>query len=308
MPAEDPYKTLGVKREASQEEIRRAYRKLAKQYHPDLNPGKKDAEARFKAINAANDLLSDEEKRARFDRGEIDASGAERPDYATYRRHAEGARGAKYHAEAGATEDLGDIFADLFGRARRPGTGDTGGFRLRGADRAFSLTIDFLEAARGGKKRLSLEPGGGIDVTIPPGIADGQVLRLQGRGEPGIGGGPPGDALIEIHVAPHPFFRRDGDDIRLEVPVTLGEAVLGGKITVPTIGGPVTMTVPKGSDTGTVLRLRGRGIAAPGRAAGDQYVTLRIVLGGKPDEALEEFVRKWSADHPSDPRRGMVEA
>jgi len=315
MASDDPYAILGVKRDASAEEIRTAYRKLAKKHHPDLNPGNKEAEARFKTISAANELLSDPEKRARFDRGEIDASGQERPDHAAYRRYAEGAQGAKYHQESGISEDeLGDIFADLFrpqaGQNRGPGGTRT--FRMRGADRAFALTVDFLEAARGAKKRLNFgapDSSGGetLDVTIPAGFADGQILRLKGKGEPGLGGGPPGDALIEVHVAPHPFFRRAGNDIHLELPMTLAEAVLGGKITVPTISGNVVMSVPKGSDTGTVLRLKRRGIAPAGGAAGDEYVTLKIVLGEqKTDGELEAFLKEWAPRHSVDPRRAMV--
>src|SRR4029077_18774469 len=164
--------------------------------------------------------------------------------------------------------DLEDLFA-AFGSAGRAGTG-RGTFRARGSDRLFTLTVDFVEAATGAKKRLSLAPEEWLDVTIPPGIEDGQVLRLRGKGGQGLGGGPPGDALIEVHVAPHPLFRRDGNDIRVELPVTIAEAVLGAKITVPTISGPVNVTVPKGSDTGTVLRLKGRGIAPSGGTAGDQ--------------------------------------
>jgi len=315
MASDDPYAILGVKRDASAEEVRTAYRKLAKKHHPDLNPGNKEAEARFKTISAANELLSDPEKRARFDRGEIDASGQERPDHAAYRRYAEGAQGAKYHQESGISEDeLGDIFADLFRQqaGQNRGPGGARAFRMRGADRAFALTVDFLEAARGAKKRLNFgapDSSGGetLDVTIPAGFADGQILRLKGKGEPGLGGGPPGDALIEVHVAPHPFFRRAGNDIHLELPMTLAEAVLGGKITVPTISGNVVMSVPKGSDTGTVLRLRGRGIVPAGAAAGDEYVTLKIVLGEqKTDGELEAFLKEWAPRHSVDPRRAMV--
>jgi len=315
MASDDPYAILGVKRDASAEEVRTAYRKLAKKHHPDLNPGNKEAEARFKTISAANELLSDPEKRARFDRGEIDASGQERPDHAAYRRYAEGAQGAKYHQESGISEDeLGDIFADLFRQqaAQNRGPGGARTFRMRGADRAFALTVDFLEAARGAKKRLNFgapDSSGGetLDVTIPAGFADGQILRLKGKGEPGLGGGPPGDALIEVHVAPHPFFRRAGNDIHLELPMTLAEAVLGGKITVPTISGNVAMSVPKGSDTGTVLRLKGRGIAPAGAAAGDEYVTLKMVLGEqKTDSELEAFLKGWAPRHSVDPRRAMV--
>ncbi len=270
-----PYQVLGVKPDASADEIRKAYRKLAKELHPDLNPGKPEAEARFKSVSAAYDLLSDADKRARYDRGEIDESGAERPPRYSYRPHAEGAEGWKYRPQG--EMDLGDL-EDLFaafgsaGRARRGGRSGEG-IRLRGGDRSFTLSIDFTEAANGGRKRLSLSPDEWLDVTIPPGIEDGQVLRLKGKGGPGFGGGEAGDALIEVHVAPHPLFKRDGDDIRIELPVSLAEAVLGARVTVPTVAGPVTMTIPKGSDTGAVLRLRGKGVQRA-RNPGDQYVTL----------------------------------
>jgi DnaJ-class molecular chaperone len=316
MAEQDPYKILGVKRDASQDEIQRAYRKLAKQHHPDLNPGNKDAEERFKAISGANDLLSDPEKRARFDRGEIDASGAERPpERGYYRRHAEGAQGPRYHRAGSFSgeefggqnfggEDIGDIFADLFGE-RRGRAGGGAGVRMRGPDRAFTLTIDFVEAATGTKKRLSLGPDSTLDVTIPAGFQDGQILRLKGKGEPGYGGGPPGDALIEVHVAPHPFFRRDGNDIHVEVPATVKEAVLGAKIMVPTVHGPVSVTVPKHSDAGKTLRLKGRGIAPPHGEKGDQYVTIKIVIGTPADPALETFLQSWEPRDAVDPRRGM---
>jgi DnaJ-class molecular chaperone len=305
MASDDPYAILGVKRDAGQEEIRRAYRKLAKQHHPDLNPGKKDAASRFQAINAANDILSDPEKRGRYDRGEIDASGAERPEHA-YRRYAEGTQGAKYHEGSGISgEDLGDLFADLFGRGAPRGAGGQT-IRMRGADRGFALTVDFLEAARGAKKRLNFAPGHSLDVTIPAGFADGQILRLKGQGDPGIGGGPPGDALIEIHVAPHKLFRREGNDIHVELPIGLAEAVLGGRIAVPTISGTVSMTVPKASDSGTVLRLKGRGIAPAHGTAGDQYVTLKIVLGAQKDDGeLAAFLAEWAPHHPFDPRAAV---
>jgi DnaJ-class molecular chaperone len=303
MAPQTPYQVLGVKPEASADEIRKAYRKLAKELHPDLNPGKPEAEARFKSVSAAYDLLSDPEKRARYDRGEIDESGAERPRY-SYRPHAEGAEGWKYQPEG--EMDLGDL-EDLFaafgsgGRAGRRRGGE--GIRLRGGDRSFTLTVDFTEAATGGKKRLSLSPDEWLDVTIPAGIDDGQVLRLKGKGSPGFGGGEPGDALIEVHVAPHPLFRRDGDNIRIELPVSLAEAVLGGRVTVPTVTGPVTMTIPKGSDTGTVLRLRGKGIQRR-RNPGDQYVGLKVVVGHADDPDLAEFIEQWASRHPFDARQG----
>ena len=310
MATQTPYEVLGVKRDASAAEIRKAYRKLAKELHPDLNPGKPEAEARFKSVTAAYDILSDAEKRGRYDRGEIDETGAERPRY-SYRPHAEGAQGWKYQPQGEIDpEDLEDLFA-MFGRGGRGprGAGRAGGgFSMPGPDRQFALTIDFVEAATGGRKRIALSPEEWLDVTIPPGIEQDQVLRLKGKGAPGFGGGPPGDALIEVHVAPHPFFRREGDDIHLELPVSLSEAVLGARVPVPTVTGPVTMTIPKGSDAGTRLRLRGKGIHRRGHAAGDQYVTLKIVIGASNDPELARFLEDWAKTHPVDPRRDIEAA
>jgi DnaJ-class molecular chaperone len=310
MAARNPYEVLGVKPQASEEEIRTAYRTLAKKHHPDLNPGNKAAESRFKEIAAAYDLLSDKEKRARFDRGEIDASGAERPEhaYSRYQGFAEGAPGERYEfhsAEGMAPDDLDDLFA-FFSRGRGGAGGGGGRVRGRGADIHFSLTVDFLTAVNGARQRLSLAPDRTIEVTIPPGVRDGQILRLQGQGAPGRSGGPAGDALIEIHVAPHPFFRREGDDIHLDLPVTLGEAVLGGKVTVPTPSGPVSMTIPANANTGRVLRLKGKGVARPDGTRGDEYVTLKVVLPEGGDPELTRFMRDWAPRHPYDPRRGMT--
>jgi DnaJ-class molecular chaperone len=310
MAKTDLYATLGVARDADAEDIRKAYRALAKTHHPDLNPGNKTAEERFKAVASAYDILGDTDKRGRYDRGEIDATGAEaRPEHPSYRGYAEGAPGARYRQSgAGAgpqmnEADLGDLFEDLFAGARE-GRGTAPG---RGRDRGYTLAVDFLDVVTGATKRLALPDGRGLDVRIPPGIEDGQTMRLKGQGEPGRNGGPAGDALIEIHVHPHRHFRREGRDVHVEVPVTLSEAVLGGKITVPTPTGPVAMTVPRRSDTGSVLRLRGRGVAAHGgQAAGDAFVTLRVVLTDA-DDALEAFLREWSAGHSLDPRHGMME-
>lgn len=293
----DPYETLQVDRKASAEEIKKAYRKLAKKLHPDLNPGNDKVEQQFKEVTAAYDLLSDADKRARFDRGEIDASGAERPGRTYYRQYADSGQGAKYQPfEYG--ENPEDLFADLFGS--RHGRGGAG-LRMRGADVSFSATIEFVEAATGAKRRLVLAEGKTLDVTIPAGSEDGQTLRLKGQGQPGLGGGPPGDAFIELKVAPHPFFSRQGNDVHVEVPVTLQEAVLGGSITVPTIDGKVSVRVPKGSNTGTVLRLRGKGIPA-GTGRGDQLVKLRVVLPEGGERELAEFVERWGPAHPYDPR------
>jgi DnaJ-class molecular chaperone len=287
--AGNPYEALGVSRTASDDEIRNAYRKLAKRYHPDLNPGDKKAEERFKLVSAAHEVIGDPDKRARFDRGEIDADGQERQP-----QHP-GARPGQP-----SPEDMSDIFADFFaanGQARRS----------RGRDMNFSLTVDFLDAVRGATRRLDLPDGRTLDVKIPAGIESGKVMRLSGQGAPGRLGGAQGDALIEITVNPHPFFRREGADIHVEVPVTVAEAVLGARITVPTTTGPVALTVPKHSDSGTRMRLRGKGIAAAGRPAGDQYVTLKLVLGPV-DEAFEEFLRRHKQADGADPRRALSEA
>ena len=305
--AQTPYEVLGVKPDASADEIRNVYRKLAKQFHPDLNPGKPEAEARFKAISAAYDLLSDPEKRTRYDHGEIDETGQERPQR-SYRTYAEGAQGWRYQPEGEMDlSDLEDLFA-AFGSAGRRGRGQAGeGFRARGGDRHFTLTVDFTTAATGGTQRLSLAPEEWLDVTIPAAIEDGQVLRLRGKGGPGFGGGPAGDALIEVHVAPHPLFRRDGDNILVELPVSLAEAVLGARVPVRTVTGPVTMTIPKGSDTGGQLRLRGKGIRRRGRV-GDQIVILKVVIGQSGDPELAAFLEKWAPQRSVDPRQGMPSA
>jgi DnaJ-class molecular chaperone len=306
--AATPYETLGVKTDATAAQIKSAYLKLAKKHHPDLNPGDKRAEERFKAISAAHDLLSDPEKRARFDRGEIDASGQERaPERKFYRGYAEGAQGGRYRGAGpgGAdTEPFHDIFADLF---RGNGGPFGAGQRMRGADQRYQLSVTFIEAALGANRRLTLPDGRTLDVAIPAGLEDGQVLRLRGQGEPGVNNLPPGDALIQVDILPHPFYRREGDDIHLELPVTAAEAALGAKIAVPTPSGPVNLSVPRHSDTGKQLRLRGRGIQGRGgRAAGDLYVTLKVVLG-TPDTALEDALKAFYQRHPIDPRKHLVE-
>lgn len=303
---DDPYKTLGVARDATDKQIRSAYLKLAKTSHPDLNPGDRSAEDRFKAINAANDLLSDKDRRARFDRGEIDGAGHEQarpgppPGQRSYRDHAEGPSGTRYSAGFGSEDDLGDIFSEMFGA--RSGARAGAGGRRQGADRRYTLAVPFLDAIRGTTQRLTLPEGGSLDVRIPPGLESGQILRLRAKGGAGE---PPGDALIEVEVGLHPLFRRDGRDIHLELPITIREAVLGGPVTVPTVSGPVTMTLPPGSDSRTKLRLRGKGVPASGtHAVGDAFPTLRIVLG-PPDEALATFLRDRT-DAPSwDPRAAL---
>ncbi len=312
MPGNDPYAALGVKRDASADEIRRAYRALAKKHHPDLNPGDAAAEARFKDIAAAADLLEDADKRARFDRGEIDATGAPVPERGFYRGYAEGDGAARYRGGGGFGDsdgaELGDIFGEFFNRQAGAGGARAGaGMRMRGRDQRYELGVDFLDTVNGATRRLGLPDGRDLDVVIPPGIEDGQVLRLRGQGGPGAGGAPAGDALITIGVFPHPFFRREGADLHVALPVSLREAVLGAKVTVPTPRGSVAMTIPPRSDAGRQLRLRGRGVAAHGKqAAGDLYATLAVVIGPV-DEALEAFLKDWAAAPGEDPRAAMLE-
>jgi DnaJ-class molecular chaperone len=293
--AADPYQVLGVSKNASQEDIQQAYRKLAKKHHPDLNPGNKKAEERFKDIGTAYDILGDPEKRARFDRGEIDASGAERPQRRYYREYADaGPEGgaAGYASDQGFADfgDAEDVFAELF---RRGGRG-RGTMRMRGGDISYRLEVDFLDAVNGAVRQLKLPDGSEIKVTIPPGTRDGQILRLKGKGQPGIHGGPPGDALIEVSIAPHPIFTRKGDDIHADLAISFAEAVLGGKVQAPTPTGWVTLTIPKWSNTGRVLRLKGKGVARTDGTRGDEFVTLRIMLPERPDPELEKFVATWS--------------
>ena len=301
--ADDPYTVLGVPRDATEKQIRAAFHKVAKTSHPDLNPGDKKAEERFKSAANAHDLLSDADKRARFDRGEIDATGNEAPPRPRYRDFADSTAGARYGRAGAGTftdDELGDILSGLFRDGSRPGTNP--GQPRRGQDQRYTLTVGFIDAARGGPQRLDLPTGGIIDVQVPPGTESGVTLRLRGKGNPGT---PPGDALIDITVEPHPVFRRDGRDIHLDLPVTVAEAVLGGRVTVPTIAGPVTMSIPACSDAGARLRLRGRGIPAHGaQPAGDAFATLRIVIGPV-DDTLRVFLQDWAPQHGFDPREAL---
>ena len=310
MASPDPYEILGVSRTADPDTIRKAFRKIAKTNHPDLNPGDKAAEERFKAANAAHELLSDPERRARYDRGEIDGTGQEVPPRGYYRDAAEGAQGARYRPRdpfagmgggtAGAASFDPDDLEDILGMFRQRESGPR-----RGRDAHYQLSVDFLDAVNGATRRLTLPDGRDLDVRIPPGLEDGQVLRLRGRGLPGSQGAPDGDALIEVTVRAHPFYQRAGRDLRMEVPVTLREAVLGARIAVPTPRGEVMLTVPPRSDAGTLLRLRGRGVAeSGGTQAGDLLVTLRLVVGPV-DDKLEGFLRDWSPPAGEDPREGM---
>jgi DnaJ-class molecular chaperone len=293
----DPYEVLGVPRTASADDIRKAYRRLAKALHPDLNPGDKDAEARFKEASGAYDLLSDAEKRRRFDAGEIDATGAERPRQHFYRDFAGGGEpDERYYTTSGFADfgDADDILSELFGRA--------GQRRTRGGDLHFRLRVGFLSAVNGASERVTLPDGRVIEVAIPAGVEDGQTLVLKGRGEPAPAGGQAGDALIEIIIAPHPIFQRRGADILIDLPITLSEAVLGAKVKTPTPSGAVMLSVPKHSNTGAILRLKGKGVRRADGAAGDALVTLKIMLPPLPDAALEDFAETWGGKG-YDPRK-----
>ncbi len=294
--AKDPYDLLGVAKSATADEIKKAYRKLVKQLHPDLHPGDKKAADRFKEVSAAYDILGDADKRAKFDKGEIDASGAERPDQRFYREYANQGGARQYQSTGGFADfgDFSDLFSDLFGN-RAAGA-------ARGGNVQYRLEVDFMTAATGGQQRITLPDGKQLGVTIPEGVGDGQTLRLKGLGQPGRGNAPAGDALIEVHVKPHPSFERKGDDVIAEVPVTIDEAVLGAKIEVQTVGGRLMVAVPKGASSGQTLRLKGKGIKGKTGAYGDHLIRLKVVLPKTVDEDLEAFMKTWRERHAYNPR------
>lgn len=306
----DPYEVLGVPRTASAADIKRAFRKLAKQYHPDKHPGNARMMERFKEISAANELLSDTDKRGQYDRGEIAADGS--PRAPQFRRHeyagTQRPAGGPFGFEAGAGRAGGgmeDILSELFGGfggARRASSAP----KARGADLNHKLTVSFMDAAKGCKERVIVEGGKPLDVTIPAGVRDGSQIRLRGQGGAGQGGGAAGDLLIEISIDPHLLFKSEGADIHLSLPVSLPEAVLGAKIEVPTIDGPVSMNVRKGANSGDKLRLKGRGMVKPGNhGRGDQIVTLQVRLPDIQDEELRKFAEAWGASHAYNPRAGL---
>ncbi len=312
----DPYQILGVARDAKAGEIRTAFRTLAKQNHPDLHPGDKAAEARFKDIASAYDILGDEAKRAAFDAGKIDATGADihqPPPRESYRQHAEAGTGFKYDRgwdqgfggqgfgrESSGSEGSGgidgDLFAELFRRRAKANT--------RGADINYTFAVSFIDAINGTKKRVVMADGKALDITIPPGLKDGQILRLRGQGQTGLNGGEVGDALVQVHVESHALFRREGNDIYSTVSVTLGEALAGAKVPVETVAGTVSLKIPKGTNTGVKLRLRGKGVPFKG-GTGDQFVEIKVVLPAQPDDAFVQFVADWETKHPYDPRSGQ---
>lgn len=292
----DPYEVLGVAKAAEIKDVKKAYRKLARDLHPDLHPGDRKAEDRFKEVAAAYDFLSDADKKARYDRGEIDASGTPRAERTFYRDYADSSSGARYSDPREYFRDVEgmDVFADLFGGR----AGARGAPRMAGGDVRHVVEIDFLDAVNGATRTVVMADGKQLRVTIPPGSGEGNVLRLKGQGSPGFGGGPAGDLLIELKVRPHPTFTRKGRDIHADLPITLSEAVLGGKVEVQTVDGPVSLTVPKGSNTGSRLRVRGKGVPAAGGTRGDHYVELKVVLPPQPDAELTRLVEEWSEKHP----------
>jgi DnaJ-class molecular chaperone len=302
--AQDPYLELGVPRTASADELRKAFRKLAKKYHPDANQGDKSAEERFKRISAAFDLLGDEDKRKKFDAGEIDADGRE-----TMRGFGGGSpfgQGGGFRGGPGGVNfedvDLGDILGEMFGaRGGRAGGFGGGGFQQRGGDVRAKLEIELEDAITGAKRRIAFSDGRSLDVQIPKGATDGQVLRLKGQGSPGRAGA--GDALIELAIRPHSIFKREGDNLTMDLPVSAPDAILGGKVEAPTPEGPVTLSIPAGSNSGSTLRLKGRGMSGPRGGRGDLMARIVVTLPDHPDEELKRFAETWRAERPYSPRR-----
>lgn len=300
--AQDPYQELGVSRSASQAEIKKAFHKQAKQHHPDANPGNKASEEKFKRLSAAFDIIGDADKRKKFDAGEIDADGRE-----TMRGFSGGPFGGGqaggFRTEGFDNVDINDILGEMFGRGggRGQGGGGFGGFSSRGSDVRARLEIDLEDAINGGKKRIAFSDGRTIDVTIPKGASDGQTLRLKGQGSPGRAGA--GDALIELAIRPHPIYRREGENLVMDLPVSVPDAVLGGKVQAPTPEGPVTLSVPKGSNSGAMLRLKGRGLADARGRRGDLMARILVTLPDQPDAALETFAEEWREKRPYSPRR-----
>ena len=297
----DPYSTLGVVRGATEADIKKAYRKLAKELHPDTNRANPKATERFAQVTNAYDLLSDKDKRAQFDRGEIDDQGNPANPFAGFGGQQGGSRGGSGGFQGGfgdaAAADLGDIFEGLFGGGRSRGaSGGFGGFGGRaapppkGANVAYRLAVSFEDAAILAPQRITLQDGKTIDLKLPAGVETGTQMKLSGKGQPGPGGS--GDAIVTIEVRPHRRFIRDGDNVRLELPVTLKEALVGGSIKVPTVEGAVMLNIPKGSTSGKVLRLKGRGFSSKAGVRGDQLVSLMIDIPSD-DAALNSFVDGW---------------
>jgi len=308
--AADPYTLLGVSRTATEADIKKAYRKLAKELHPDRNTDNPKAAEKFSLVTSAYDLLSDKDKRARFDRGEIDGDGNPAAPFGFGGGGHGGPQGG-FRADFGGDQagDFSDLFEGLFGGRGRAGGGGGGGFaggfgrrpQPKGANVAYRLTVPLTDAATLAPQRITLADGKTIDLKLPAGLDSGTQMRLSGKGQPGPGGN--GDAIVTIEVQPHRFFNRDGDDIRIDLPISLSEAVLGASVRVPTADGAVMLTVPKGSSSGKTLRLKGKGFHKKGGGRGDQLVTLMVDLPVD-DDALVEFVQGWK-DNDRNPRGNL---
>src|ERR1700688_2735483 len=316
----DPYEVLGVPRGASAAAIKSAYRKLAKKHHPDANKNDPKSQARFSELNSANEILGDEDKRKQFDRGEIDAEGKPRfqglPGGGDPRARG-GPGGFETHTfrtgggGGGGFEDiLNSMFGGAAGRGQRPGAGgttfefDTGGIALD-LDLSVAMTVSLEEAVKGVEKRVRLPTGKELNVKIPAGVTSGQQIRLQGQGETAPGHRP-GDLLITVSIAPHPFFKVDGSDLRVDLPITLYEAVLGGKVRVPTLGSAVELSIPKNTSSGRTFRLKGKGLPKASGGTGDLFVTTRIMLPDGNDAELETLMQKWRDGHPYNPRSDLT--
>jgi DnaJ-class molecular chaperone len=317
----DPYEVLGVPRGASAAAIKSAYRKLAKKHHPDSNKNDPKAAERFSEINSANEIIGDEDKRKQFDRGEIDADGKPRfqgfpggdprgrtggpgGGFESYTFRTGGGPGGSAGGGAGFEEILNSMFGGA-ARGGRPGGGgrtfefETGGIGLD-LDLNVAMTVSLEESVKGGEKRVRLPTGKELNVKIPPGVTAGQQIRLKGQGETAPGH-PPGDLLLTVSIAPHAFFKVEGSDLRVDLPITLYEAVLGGKVRVPTLGSAVELSIPKNTSSGRTFRLKGKGLPKAG-GAGDLFVITRIILPDGNDAELEALMEKWRDGHPYNPR------
>jgi DnaJ-class molecular chaperone len=316
----DPYEVLGVPRGASAAAIKSAYRKLAKKHHPDANKNDPKSAARFSELNSANEIIGDEAKRKQFDRGEIDAEGKPRfqgfpggdprtrAGQAGFETHTFRSGGAGPGGGGGFEDILNSMFGGAAARGPRPGGGttfefDTGGIALD-LDLSVAMTVSLEESVKGVEKRVRLPTGKELNVKIPPGVVAGQQIRLKGQGETSPGH-PPGDLLITVNIAPHRFFKIDGSDLRVDLPITLYEAVLGGKIRVPTLGSAVELSIPKNTSSGRTFRLKGKGLPKPPGTAGDLFVTTRIMLPDGNDAELEALMQKWRDGHTYNPRSDL---